>query len=69
MRLEVAQRLTGDRLSQMRSDPDWRVRYEAACRVELEELGELADDSDDLVREMAFSRMGRDAGIGEGGPL
>jgi hypothetical protein len=52
----VARRLTGDRLAELRSDPDWRVRYEAASRIEPDLLAELIEDSDDLVREMAFSR-------------
>ena len=50
------QLLTGEQLAQLRSDPDWRVRYEAASRIEPELLAELVEDSDDLVREMAFSR-------------
>ncbi len=39
----------------LRYDPDWRVRYEVACRVAVGEIGELADDGDGFVRDMARS--------------
>jgi hypothetical protein len=40
----------------MRGDSDWRVRYEAASRIEPELLGALVEDDDEIVREMAFAR-------------
>jgi hypothetical protein len=48
----------------MRADEDWRVRYEAACRAPPQDLAELAGDQDELVREMALSRL-KDASIPE----
>jgi hypothetical protein len=41
----------------LRRDADWRVRYEVASRIPLAQIGDLADDSDGLVREMAISRL------------
>jgi hypothetical protein len=52
----VAQRLAPDLLTRLRSDDDWRVRYEVASRIPVEAIGELADDSDEFVRDMARSR-------------
>ena len=58
MRLEVAQRLPPDLLSRLRDDPDWRVRYEVASRIAASpSVGDLDDDSDSFVRDMARSRL------------
>lgn len=58
VRIEIARRLVPDLLVRLRSDPDWRVRHEVASRIPLRELGQLADDDDELVREMARGRLG-----------
>lgn len=57
VRIEIAKRLAPDLLSRLRSDADWRVRYEVASRIALRELGPLADDEDELVRDMARGRL------------
>lgn len=44
-------------LSGMRRDPDWRVRYEAASRIDERFLPEMIDDEDPLVRERAAQRL------------
>ncbi len=56
VRLEVAQRLPPDLVSRLRYDPDWRVRYAVASRIAVGEIGELTEDSDGFVQDMARSR-------------
>jgi hypothetical protein len=58
VRLEVAQRLPDALLFMLRDDADWRVRYEVASRIAVEQVGAFANDPDPLVREAALQRAG-----------
>ena len=41
----------------MRSDADWRVRYEVAGRIDATFLGEMAGDEDAMVDELVKTRL------------
>jgi hypothetical protein len=41
----------------MRHDPDWRVRYEVANRVDAEFLAQMHGDEDPMVRERVAQRV------------
>ncbi len=47
----------GGRSVELKDDADWRVRYEVASRAAVAEIGALSEDADDLVREVACSRL------------
>lgn len=62
VRYEVAKRLSGQQLHMLQSDPDWRVRYEVASRgTDRNGLRQLANDEDELVRDVARGRLGEEA--------
>jgi hypothetical protein len=61
VRLEAAQRLTPEQLSDLRDDADWRVRHYVATRLNVEEIGHLINDSDPLVAEAARERLAGEA--------
>ena len=57
VRVEIAQRAQLALLTRLKADPDWRVRYEVAARIPREDLLSLTEDSDQLVAELARSRL------------
>jgi hypothetical protein len=47
-------------LGRLCEDPDWRVRYEVALRLDKKRLGPMRDDPDELVREIVCNRLAED---------
>lgn len=59
VRLEVARRLSAEQLAVLIEDPDVRVRHAVAERIDPRHLPALAADVDQVVAEMARSRLVR----------
>jgi hypothetical protein len=57
VRLAAVRRLEPRDLGGFHRDPDWRVRYEAACRASPGLLREMINDPDELVREFVLQRL------------
>jgi hypothetical protein len=49
-------------LKQLIKDPDWRLRYEVASRLELADLEPMRADPDQAVRELVAQRLGEPPG-------